>query len=174
MIKRSMVILVVVFIGMLSCNSAIATVVSFDLLDLGGDSFEYVYTIDNDTLQVPIEQFTIWFDEQLYNNLQVTTQIPLANDWSEIILPSTGFGVPLGYYALTLTSGIDLGQSIEGFSVSFDWLGTGLAGYQSFEIIDTLSSETIDAGYTVPEPTTLFLLACGAVAARFYRRDVKV
>ena len=168
--KRISGILVVVFFAVMFCGSAVATVVTFDLIDLGSDSFECIYTIENDSLGVPIEQFTIWFDEQLYGNLQVTTQSPLAGSWDEIILPSSGFGVPLGYDALALTGGIGLGQSIGGFSVTFDWLGTGLPSYHDFEIIDPTTSQTIDFGATIPEPTTLLLFALGGL---MLRKDTK-
>ena len=164
--KRSILVLVVVFIGILFCQPTVATVISFDLIDLGSDNFEYIYTIENDTLGVPIEQFLIWFDEQLYDNLQIAKQTPLANDWNEIILPSSGFGVPLGYDALELTGGIGLGQSVDGFSVSFDWLGTGLPGSQPFEIINPLDSQPIDFGNTMPEPTTILLFALGGLMLR--------
>ena len=169
--KRILTVLVVILVGILFCDSAIATVMSFDLIDLGSGSFEYLYTIENDTLQVSIEQFTIWFDEQLYDNLQVTTQTPLANDWGEIILPSTGFGVPLGYDALELAGGIGLGQSVEGFSVSFDWLGMDLPGSQPFEIVNPLDSQPIDSGNTVPEPTTILFFAIGGLILRRNQRS---
>lgn len=158
-----------VFIILLTNGPAWSTVISYQLNDIGDDKFEYVYTIENDTLQVPVEQFTIWFDVQLYDNLQITTQTPLANDWDEIILPSTGFGVPLGYDALEITGGIAVGGSLSGFTVSFDWYGDALLGPQSFDIIDPVTSQTIDFGNTVPEPVTLFLFAYGIVAMRFCR-----
>ena len=83
-----------------------ATTISYELNDLGTDSYEYTYSVSNDTLGVPIEEFTIWFDETLYNNLEITTHIHIADNWNEIILPSTGLGVPLGYDALAVGSGI--------------------------------------------------------------------
>lgn len=159
--KRSVVILVIMCT--MFCHQAIATIVSFDLTDLGNGSFEYIYTIENDTLSIPIEQITVWFDEQLYVNLQVTTQVPLANDWSEITLPSTGFGIPFGYDALALAGGIALGQSVEGFSVSFDWLGTGLPGSQQFEIINPVDSQMITTGITIPEPATVLIFGFGTL-----------
>ena len=159
-----------VFIILLTNGSAWSTVISYQLNDLGDDKFEYVYTIENDTLQVPVEQFTIWFDAQLYDNLQIATQTPLANDWDEIILPSTGLGIPLGYDALEITDGIAVGGSLSGFTVSFDWHGESLPGSQSFDIIDPVTSQAIDFGNTVPEPVTLFLFAYGIVTIlTFYK-----
>lgn len=40
--KRILAVLVIGFSVILFCDSAIATVVSFDLIDFGSDSFEYV------------------------------------------------------------------------------------------------------------------------------------
>jgi len=65
-----------------------------------------------------------------------------------------------GYYdALTLGSGIPVGQSVGGFSVAFDWLGVGTPGPQPFDIVDPYTFETLHAGTTTPEPGTLALLA---------------
>jgi hypothetical protein len=157
--KRCLILGIIVFFNQLS----IATIVSYELTALGGSSFEYVYTIENDSLGVPIEQFTIWFDELLYDNLQITTQLPLANDWDEIILPTTGFGVPLGYDALALTGGIGIGQTVGGFSISFGWLGSGLPGNQMYEIVNPANNQTIDSSSTVPEPTAVILLGIGSL-----------
>ena len=159
----------VVFMSIFFAQSAGATIVSYSLTDLGSDSFEYVYIIENDSLQVAIEQFTIWFDEQLYDNLQVTTQSPLSDGWDEVILPSSGFGIPLGYDADTLGSGVGSGLSVEGFSVSFDWLGTGQPSYQPFEIINPSDSQTIDSGNTVPEPTMILLFGLGSMFLKNFR-----
>ena len=167
--KKSVITLVVIFFSMLFCHSAFATGVTYELTGLGGSSYEYVYTIENDTLQVAIEQFTIWFEEDLYENLQITTPSPLTTNWDEIILPSTGFGIPLGYDGLTLADGIDIGETVGGFSVSFDWLGPELElpANQPFHIVDPANSQTIDSGFTtVPEPMTFLLLSLGGLVLR--------
>ncbi len=78
--KRILAVLVVVFVTMLFCHSANATVVTFDLIDLGADSFKYVYTIENDTLSESIEWFTIWFDESLYDNLSTVSLTSITDN----------------------------------------------------------------------------------------------
>lgn len=148
------------------CRASNATLIDYTVNDLGGNSFEFVYTVVNDTLQIPIEQFTIWFDEALYDNLQITTQSPLADAWDEIILGSPGFGIPIGYDALTLNTGIAAGDSTAGFTVTATWLGQGQPENQSFEIIDPDTSQTIDSGQTIPEPVTMLLLTCGLIGLR--------
>ena len=62
--------------------------------------------------------------------------------------------------------GIGIGQNVSGFTVSFDWLGTGDPGSQFYEIIDPDTFDTIDSGFTVPEPAILPLLALGVLALR--------
>jgi hypothetical protein len=57
--------------------------------------------------------------------------------------------------------------------MSFDWHGEALPGSQSFDIIDLVTSQTIDFGNTVPEPVTLFLFAYGIVTMRFYSQKEK-
>ena len=161
--KRILLSGVTVFFSIFFYQTAAATVVRYELTDLGDNSFKYIYTIENDTLQVPVEQFTIWFDEQLYDNLQIATQLPLANDWDELVLPSTGFGIPLGYDALALTGGISVGNSASGFSVTFNWLGQGLPVSQPFEIFNPTNSQAIDSGYTIPEPATILFFAAGGL-----------
>jgi len=52
---------------------------------------------------------------------------------------------------------------VAGFAVSFDWLGTGEPGAQFYEIIDPDTFETIDSGWTVPEPGTICLLSFGGL-----------
>jgi len=148
------------------CANAGATLIEYTVVDFGGNQFEYKYSITNDSLGVAIEEFTIWFDVDLYDNLTITTQQPLAGQWNEIILEPTGFGVPIGYDALSETGGIQLSKSVSGFSLAFDWIGTGTPGSQSFEIIDPITFETIDSGYTVPEPATLFLLVSACLLFR--------
>ncbi len=52
------------------------------------------------------------------------------------------------------------------FSVSFDWLGEETPGSQFYEIVNPDTFETIDSGWTVPEPGMLLLLGLGAIISR--------
>jgi len=148
----------------LICGNVNATIIEYDVSNISGNRFEYNYAINNDALSIPIEEFTIWFDVDLYENLVITTPEPLRSQWDEIILDDTGFGLPLGYDSLFLNGGILPMETVSGFSVEFDWLGTQIPGSQFFEIVNPITFETIDSGYTVPEPATFLLFGLGSLA----------
>jgi len=165
--KRAYILTIYCCLG-LTCLNAYGSKIQYNVNNLGGSQYEYEYSITNDTLAVPMEEFTIWFDVDLYSNLAITTQEPLAGQWDQIILQDTGFGVPIGYDSLTQSQGILPLETLNGFSVSFDWLGTGNPGPQFFEIINPLTFETIDSGFTIPipEPATLLLFGLGGIFFR--------
>jgi hypothetical protein len=154
------------------------TGISYEVEEFGDGQWEYTYEVSNfslsiDSLPVSIKEFTLWFDPGLYTNLVVTTPAPLSNAWNEIVWqPEPVLHDPGAYDALVRLSnpGIGTGQSVEGFSISFEWLGQGTPGAQYYEIINPDTFETIDAGYTIPEPTTLSLLALGAISLYKSRR----
>jgi hypothetical protein len=154
------------------------TGISYEVEEFSDGRWEYTYEVSNfslsiDSLPVPIKEFTLWFDPGLYANLVVTTSAPLSNAWNEIVWqPEPILQDPGAYDALALVSnpGIGTGQSAKGFSISFDWLGQGTPGSQRYEIINPSTFETIDAGNTIPEPTTLSLLTLGAISLYKSRR----
>ena len=91
----------------------------------------------------------------------------LAAAWDEIVLnPVVGLGVDGAYDALAEASPIGTSTTVSGFSVSFNWLGEETPGSQFYEVIDSDTFVTIDSGWTVPEPTMLFLLGLGALLGR--------
>jgi len=133
--------------------------------ELGEGRWQYEYSVENKDLFVPIQEFTIWFDFAKYDNLAVETAEPLASQWDEVVWqPEPVLADDGAYDAMALTVRIQLGKKVDGFAVSFDWLGEGGPGSQFYEIIDPATFETIDEGWTVPEPTTLILLGLAAIA----------
>ena len=151
---------------------ALMTEITYEIEDLGTGQWQYTHEVTNVNLAM-IEEFTIWFDEGLYDNLIVTTPSPLPTDWDEIVWqPDAVLSDPGAFDSLAIGSntGIGTGESVYGFSVSFGWLGTGSPGTQYYEIINPDTFETVDAGYTIPEPGTVLLLGLGAVVLRRRRQ----
>jgi len=137
--------------------------------ETAGGRWEYNYEVINLDLEVPIEEFSIWFDYGLYEDIAIETSEPLSLEWDEIVIqPEPVIGDDGLYDALALALGIEKGQKVSGFKVSFDWLGLDEPGSQFYEIIDPLTFETLDSGNTIPEPGTVILLGLGALA--LYRR----
>lgn len=158
--------------GLAFGQGAQATTITYNVQNIAGNTWEYIYTVDNDTLSVDIGEFTIFFDVSLYQNLAMAAA-PVG--WDPIAIQPDSLLSSDGFYdALALGSGIAPGGSLGGFSVRFDFLGTGTPGSQPFEIIDPFSFSLIDSGTTilfvsappgpVPEPGTLALFALGLIA----------
>ena len=143
------------------------TKIQYEATGLGSGRWQYSYGVSNISLTEAIEEFTIWFDFGLYDNLAIETSDPPAGDWDELVIQPEQVLGDDGYYdALTLGLGIDIGETESGFTVSFEWLGVGQPGSQFYEIIDPDTFETIDSGYTIPEPGTLLLLGLGSAVFR--------
>jgi hypothetical protein len=162
-------------IGLVCClclvSKAQATVIMMKPTDLGGGRWQCDYTVKNDTLPQPISEFRIWYDKDLYGNLAANTPKPLALVWDQLVMqPDPMLDDDGAYDALSLAGGIDPGETVGQFVVSFDWHGPGQPGPQPFDILDAQTFEVIDSGQTVvvPEPTTILLLgvALAGLAAR--------
>lgn len=164
--KPRLILIVLSILIISTIQSANATTIAYDINNISGNTWEYAYTVTNDTLGIDIEEFTIYFGEGLYENL-VVGSTPVS--WDPIVIdpdsqiPDDGF-----YDALALTGGITSGASLGGFSVQFDYLGTGTPGVQWFDIVDPDTFFAIDSGITqlvaVPLPATVWLLVSGMLA----------
>jgi len=161
----------------LLCGEAILaepdTEIYYSVTDLGLGQWEYIYDVHNNGLVDGIEEFTIWFDYGLYDNLAVSTpQTP--PEWDQIVWQvEPVLEDPGGYDAMATNLNIAMNDHLSGFSVGFDWLGVGEPGSQEYHIIDPDNYlDPIETGYTilVPEPGTLILLSLGGVMLLRRRR----
>ena len=164
----------------LLCASTNATVIEYEATSLGGNTWEYVYTVENDSLAVDIENFAVFFDLGLYENLAVGSSTPA--DWDPLVLQPDPLLPDDGLYdALALVVGIAPGDSLGGFAVQFDFLGSSAPGDQFFEVFD-VNFNVLDSGFTeeaetdttdpsVPSPGTLLLIALGLLGLRTVRRS---
>lgn len=161
----------IAFVGMVWQPAAQATIVQYTVDPISATDWRYNYTLINDSLGVNIDEFTIYFDEALYTNLVVDAS-PV--DWDSLVvqpdnsIPANGF-----FDSLALIQGIQPGNILSGFSVTFTYLGFATPGTQVFEVVDS-SFNVIDSGNTqkipvvvgppvigIPEPSTYVMLVTG-------------
>ena len=155
-------------------NFVQASIITYDANNVSGNQWTYEYSIFNDTLINDIEWFAIYFDYNLYDNLQI---ISTPSDWDPLLQqPDTGLPDDGVYDVLAFSSGIAPGSSLAGFIVQFDYFGSGTPGSQAFEIYDPLSASivVIDSGDTsssqnAAEPNIFLLLVMGMTLAGLRR-----
>lgn len=154
-----------------------ASLISYDVTSLGGTTWRYDYTIANDSLEVPVEEFTVYFAAGSFLSLRSPAG---PNNWDvlavepDTALPDDGF-----FDALALIGGLMPGGVQNGFSIEFDFLGSDTPGSQFFEFL-TASLDILDVGFTqpaaapapVPEPASgpLFASALAWVTFRKLRQ----
>jgi hypothetical protein len=166
----------VVFVLLLSgiVLGGLKTEIWYKTSELGAGRWQYTYDVTNISLTETIEEFTIWFEFGLYENLAIQTPDPPANSWSEIVIqPEPVLQDDGAYDAKALNLCIGIGETVKGFAVSFDWLGAGQPGSQFYEIIDPVTYQRIDSGWTIPEPATLLLFGLGSLILRRINRGVR-
>jgi hypothetical protein len=146
-------------------GNAHASIITYDTTFISGNRWEYTYTVANDTLAFDIEEFSIYFDVGVYENLTIGS---IPADWDPLVFqPDPGIPADGVYDALALVSGIAPGDMLGIFSVLFDYLGAGTPGNQAFEIVDPFTFVALDSGVTVteiasvPEPPGMLLFGMG-------------
>jgi hypothetical protein len=158
--------------------SASAAVITFTSSFLGGNQWQYNYTVAADSGGPSIDEFTIYFDPSTFANLAATAS---PQGWDPLVIqPDTAIPADGYFDSLALISGISPGTSLGGFSVSFDFLGLGTPGYQRFDIVDPNSFETLSTGFTsvapvisaVPEPNILTLMSLGLAFLLIFRSRI--
>ena len=159
--------------ALLLASPAVATNVSYDLTRLSGSTWQYDFTITNDTLSVPIKEFTLFFDLSAFSNLMATSG---PAGWDPVVaqpdpgLPDDGF---VDWAALS--GGIDPGDSLGIFQVRVDFSGPAQPGIPFFEVVDPDSFDTLDRGDAVPNatpaPGTFALVALALLGGLATRRS---
>jgi hypothetical protein len=168
----SRIIIKIILLMFMSISCAHATSIDYATTQLGASRWRYDYTIHNDSLGNALQEFTIYFDENLFANLvDESTQ----NAWDLLLIQPDTHIPDAGFLdGLTLADGLAAGASLDGLSVSFDYFGPGTPGRQAFSVVDPSTFATLDSGLTgstaVPLPGTLGLFALGLAAGAVQRR----
>ncbi len=161
------------FFGLLICSISMAhgTIITTGLSPKGGNTWQADYTVKNDSLAVDIDRFEIEFN---YNNYANLSYVNAPSGWSSLIDHPYAITDYHGAFDLLATNvGIKPGDTLGGFSLTFDWLGMGMPGMQTFKASDSAFT-TQDTGSTsVPEPMPILLLAFGFIGILAKKSQLK-
>jgi len=132
-----------------------AITISYEVTDLpdttsGEDTWEYTYRVSDYTFTEK-HGFTIYFDQTLYKNIQVSQGKKVNEDW-DIIVWQPDIAIPdAGAYDALAIPKDDVSSLAEVFTVSFVWLGNGTPGPQRFEVYAP-NFDTLESGLTISAP----------------------
>lgn len=155
-------------IGLLGSGSAPAASVQYKSTNIAGSTWRYDYTLINDG-PVTVDEWTVFFDPLSFSALSVVAT-PVGWDSIAIqpdaVVPSDGF-----FDSLAISAGLESGQALSGFSVTFVFLAGAAPGSQPFNIVDSRTFATLQTGFTetagaiapIPEPSHASLLLLGLV-----------
>ena len=158
--------IILIVLTLTSCLTAgMYTEIQAELENVSGNRWMYTYHIANNGLHAGVAEVTFWFDWENYGGLALKTSGGQLQNWDELVWqPDVVIGDNGGYDVLQTSSPIFLAEAVGGFKVSFDWYGDGVPGEQYYEVLDPVSMDVLDSGYTaIPEPTSLVLLSLGGV-----------
>ncbi len=173
---------------LLACSQAAAgatnVTIQYNLISLGGNNYEYVYTVSNaSNSTTTVQLFDIDFDTSLYapGSLQIVTSGPLNAQWSQQLLnPLPGLPKLYDVHVVSLSGGIPPGNTVAGFAVQFTWIGAGTPGSQPFQIYDPTTFALLQNGatftpFSVPSASTasLMLLGVGLAFASAYQNRAR-
>jgi hypothetical protein len=168
--NRSICFIWIISIALFSATAAFADVLESTVTPLGTNQWRYDYTLNNTLAGLNFNEMTVYFDPALFTQL-VAPSAP--GNWDALLvqpdpgLPDNGF-----LDVLSLSGRMTYGTSETGFSVTFNFLGTGTPGPQSFDLIDFIDANTFTVVYsgtsslianisTVPECSTLLMMLLG-------------
>lgn len=138
----------------------------------GKDLWQYLYMVSGGLVNTN-EGFTIFFDPNLYSDLQNPQAVP-SSDWNvDIVHPDPSIPADGFFDALALVSPASLTTL---FTVEFTWLGgsnatPGVQPFQTYACTDaTCANVTItSSGITIPEPPLIALFMAGLIGLSMCR-----
>jgi len=137
---------VAVIVASMAIVAAANAQVSYTATDISGNTWQYNYTLTNNTSINPIGEFTVFYTLGQYSNLTVESS---PGNWSPIVAqPDSGLPADGFFDAQALDAGLAAGKSAGGFSVDFTYLGQGTPGTQLFNIVNPYTYATLSTGYT--------------------------
>ena len=147
--KKSSFAALLVSVLLLLGNPAQATTVYYDVT---GGGTGYAYSIVNDSLGFDIFEVSIYFDYEIFEVDSLNS--PAAPPgWDPFVFGPPDFVNDDGFYdVLALGSGLAPGETLNGLSVQYGLLPGKTAGAQFFEVLDPLTFDVLDSGFTVPSP----------------------
>ena len=154
--------------GFLSVGSALATTITYTATPAGGSSFDAVFEVTNDTLGSSIEEFTIFFDVGVFENLRNAVS---PTDWDPLLIDPDS-GIPDDGFAdwLALGTSLGVGETLGGFGLTFDLIVGSLPDMLAFTIIDPNTFDILDEGFAtlinggvsdVPLPAAMWVFLVG-------------
>lgn len=159
-------------------NASQAAIVNYSLSSIGGSAYIVDFSVENNSLGLPIEELTIFFKVGEYENISILDS-PI--DWDPLaIQPDTG--IPDDGFAdwLALGNGIGVDGSLSGFSVQFDYLLSdgSTPGNWNFDIVDPITFVVLESGAAsqtvIPLPGTALLFFSSLIGVSGFRLSEKI
>ena len=139
-----------------------AGVIDYAVAPLGGGIWRYDYSLTVPPLD--FDQFTLYFDATQFQDL---TAVSGPMGWDMLALePDTALPADGLLDGLHLAGPLVHGATFTGFSVQVLYLGQGVPGPQSYDLLDSASLWVLQSGVTspVPESRSALLLLLGMLS----------
>jgi hypothetical protein len=160
----------------LICGTTFAAMTDITALpaNVSGNTWTFTYTVVNNGLDAGIEEFTLYFDPDLYSVIEAAAEHQPPG-WDPLVWQPKPATSTFGGFDMWAqgASPIAKGSRVSGFSVTFNWHGDGDPGSQPYDIVNVNDfANPLEQSYTtvVPEPMTILLLAAPALLAAKRRK----
>ena len=93
--KNNCILAGVIYIFLGGIQSVSATSIFYDVSHIAGNTWEYTYTVSNDTLGIDIDEFTVYFDFDRFQNLG---SVSAPASWDPLVVEPNNFLNNDGFY----------------------------------------------------------------------------